>query len=89
MTFILIMSSVTMVLAVHHVNRMNKKGVILWLGLTIIGGLIFGSGEKIADVYWGEAMGGAIEDWFAYVVALIFLLFRPQGLFGEKIIERV
>jgi branched-chain amino acid transport system permease protein len=55
----------------------------------IIGGLIIGSGEKIAEVYWGEAMGGAIEDWFAYVVALIFLLFRPQGLFGEKIIERV
>ena len=55
----------------------------------ILGGLIIGSGEKIAEVYWGEAMGGAIEDWFAYVVALIFLLFRPQGLFGEKIIERV
>ena len=55
----------------------------------IVGGLIIGSGEKIAEVYWGEAMGGAIEDWFAYVVALIFLLFRPQGLFGEKIIERV
>jgi len=55
----------------------------------IIGGLIIGAGEKIAEVYWGEAMGGAIEDWFAYVVALIFLLFRPQGLFGEKIIERV
>ena len=55
----------------------------------IIGGLIIGAGEKIAEVYWGEVMGGAIEDWFAYVVALIFLLFRPQGLFGEKIIERV
>ena len=55
----------------------------------IIGGLIIGSGEKIAEVYWGDAFGGAIEDWFAYVVALIFLLFRPQGLFGEKIIERV
>tara|TARA_B110000240_G_scaffold160536_1_gene179248 strand:- start:472 stop:1413 length:942 start_codon:yes stop_codon:yes gene_type:complete len=55
----------------------------------IIGGLIIGSGEKIAEVYWGQALGGAIEDWFAYVLALIFLLFRPQGLFGEKIIERV
>ena len=55
----------------------------------ILGGLIIGSGEKIAEVYWGEALGGAIEDWFAYVLALVFLLFRPQGLFGEKIIERV
>jgi len=55
----------------------------------IIGGLIIGAGEKIGEVFWGPAIGGAIEDWFAYVVALIFLLFRPQGLFGEKIIERV
>jgi len=55
----------------------------------IIGGLIVGTGEKIGEVFWGPAIGGAIEDWFAYVVALIFLLFRPQGLFGEKIIERV
>ncbi len=55
----------------------------------IIGGLIIGVGEKIAEVYWGPAIGGAIENWFAYVLALVFLLFRPQGLFGEKIIERV
>jgi len=55
----------------------------------IIGGLIVGTGEKVGEVFWGPAFGGAIEDWFAYVVALIFLLFRPQGLFGEKIIERV
>jgi len=55
----------------------------------IIGGLIVGAGEKVGEVFWGPAIGGAIEDWFAYVVALIFLLFRPQGLFGEKIIERV
>jgi branched-chain amino acid transport system permease protein len=55
----------------------------------IVGGLIIGTGEKIGEVYWGPLVGGAIENWFAYVVALAFLLFRPQGLFGEKIIERV
>ncbi len=55
----------------------------------IIGGLIIGFGEKIFEVYWGGLLGGGVEGWFAYVLALIFLLFRPQGLFGEKIIERV
>ena len=55
----------------------------------IVGGLIIGAGEKIAEVFWGDAFGGAIEDWFAYMLALVFLLVRPQGLFGEKIIERV
>ena len=55
----------------------------------IVGGLIIGVGEKIAEVYWGPLVGGAIENWFAYVLALAFLLVRPQGLFGEKIIERV
>ncbi len=55
----------------------------------IIGGLIIGVGEKIAEIYWGPLVGGAIENWFAYMLALVFLLFRPQGLFGEKIIERV
>jgi branched-chain amino acid transport system permease protein len=55
----------------------------------IIGGLIIGVGEKIAEVYWGPALGGAIENWFAYMLAMVFLLFRPQGLFGERIIERV
>ncbi len=55
----------------------------------IVGGLIIGVGEKVAEVYWGPLVNGAIENWFAYVVALAFLLFRPQGLFGEKIIERV
>ena len=55
----------------------------------IVGGLIIGVGEKIGEVYWGPLVGGAIENWFAYVLALTFLLFRPQGLFGEKIIERV
>ena len=55
----------------------------------IVGGLIIGVGEKLGEVYWGPLVGGAIENWFAYVVALAFLVFRPQGLFGEKIIERV
>ncbi|HEY7205784.1 MAG TPA: branched-chain amino acid ABC transporter permease [Methylomirabilota bacterium] len=55
----------------------------------IVGGLIIGVGEKVAEVYWGPLVGGAIENWFAYVLALAFLLVRPQGLFGEKIIERV
>ncbi len=55
----------------------------------IIGGLIIGLGEKIAEVYWGPAIGGAIENWFAYMLAMVFLFFRPQGLFGERIIERV
>ncbi len=55
----------------------------------IIGGLIIGVGEKLAEIYIGPMVGGAIENWFAYMLALVFLLFRPQGLFGEKIIERV
>lgn len=68
--------------------------VLILGGLTsvpgaIVGGLIVGSGEKVAEVFWAPATGGAIEDWFAYALALVFLLFRPQGLFGERIIERV
>jgi len=56
----------------------------------IIGGLIVGAGEKVFENYWGvPLLEGATEDWFAYIVAMIFLFFRPQGLFGEKIIERV
>jgi len=55
----------------------------------IIGGLIIGMGEKISEVYLGPVFGGGIENWFAYMLALIFLLFRPQGLFGDRIIERV
>lgn len=55
----------------------------------IIGGLILGAGEKLAEVFLGPMFGGGIEIWFAYVIALIFLLVRPQGLFGEKIIDRV
>ena len=55
----------------------------------IVGGLIIGIGEKLGEFYWGPLLGSGIESWLAYVIALIFLLFRPQGLFGEKIIERI
>ena len=55
----------------------------------IIGGLIIGVGEKLFEFIVGPLIGGATENWFAYVLALLFLVFRPQGLFGEKIIERV
>ena len=55
----------------------------------IVGGLILGVGEKLAEVFLGPYLGGGIEIWFAYVLALAFLLVRPQGLFGEKIIDRV
>jgi len=55
----------------------------------IVGGLIIGASEKLAEVYLGPFVGGGIESWFAYALALVFLLFRPQGLFGEKIIDRV
>jgi branched-chain amino acid transport system permease protein len=55
----------------------------------IVGGLVIGVGEKVAELYWSPAIGSAIESWFAYALALVFLLFRPQGLFGEKFIERV
>lgn len=55
----------------------------------IVGGLIIGVGEKLFDFFMQPIIGGATENWFAYMLALVFLLFRPQGLFGEKIIERV
>jgi branched-chain amino acid transport system permease protein len=55
----------------------------------IVGGLIIGIGEKIGEFYWGPLIGGGIESWLAYFIALGFLLFRPQGLFGDKIIERI
>ncbi len=68
--------------------------VVILGGLTsvpgaIIGGLIIGVGEKLSEIYVGPHLGGGIEIWFAYVLALLFLLIRPQGLFGEKIIDRV
>ncbi len=68
--------------------------VVILGGLTsipgaIIGGLLIGVGEKLSEIYIGPYLGGGIEIWFAYVLALVFLLVRPQGLFGEKIIDRV
>jgi branched-chain amino acid transport system permease protein len=55
----------------------------------IVGGLIVGASEKLAEVYLGPYVGGGIEGWFPYVLALVFLLVRPEGLFGEKIIRRI
>jgi branched-chain amino acid transport system permease protein len=68
--------------------------VLILGGLTsvpgaIVGGLLVGAGEKLAELYLGPLVGGGIEYWFAYVLALAVLLVRPQGLFGERIIERV
>ena len=68
--------------------------VVILGGLTsipgaIVGGLIIGVGEKLSEVYLGPMVGGGIETWFAYGLALAFLLVRPQGLFGDKIIDRV
>ena len=68
--------------------------VVILGGLTsvpgaIVGGLLIGSGEKLSEIYLGPFVGGGIENWFAYVLALGFLLLRPQGLFGDKIIDRV
>ena len=68
--------------------------VLILGGLTsipgaIVGGLIIGIGEKLGEFYWGPLLGGGIERWLAYFIALAFLLFRPQGLFGERIIERI
>ena len=68
--------------------------VVILGGLTsvpgaIIGGLVIGAGEKLSEIYIGPFLGGGIEIWFAYVLALVVLLIRPQGLFGEKIIDRV
>ncbi|WP_201274154.1 branched-chain amino acid ABC transporter permease [Microvirga brassicacearum] len=55
----------------------------------IVGGLIIGVSEKLGEFYWGGLVGGGIETWLAYIIALLFLLYRPQGLFGERIIERI
>jgi branched-chain amino acid transport system permease protein len=68
--------------------------VVILGGLTsvpgaIIGGLVIGVGEKVSEVYLGPTLGGGIEIWFGYVLVLFVLLVRPQGLFGEKIIDRV
>lgn len=77
-----------------EVIALKALPVLILGGLTsipgaIVGGLIIGIGEKIGEFYWGPLLGSGIETWLAYVIALIFLLFRPQGLFGERIIERI
>ncbi|MCB5189772.1 branched-chain amino acid ABC transporter permease [Methylobacillus arboreus] len=59
------------------------------IGGAIVGGLIIGASEKLAEVYLGPVIGGGIENWFPYVLALLFLLVRPAGIFGERAIERV
>jgi len=77
-----------------EVIALKALPVLILGGLTsvpgaIVGGLIIGVGEKLIEFYWGPLVGGGTDAWFAYVIALAFLLFRPQGLYGEKIIERV
>src|SRR5665647_3571280 len=77
-----------------EVIALKALPVLILGGLTsipgaIVGGLIIGIGEKLGEFYWGPLIGSGIESWLAYVIALLFLLFRPQGLFGEKIIERI
>jgi branched-chain amino acid transport system permease protein len=77
-----------------EVIALKALPVLILGGLTsvpgaIVGGLIIGVGEKLGEFYWGPLVGGGTDAWFAYVIALVFLLFRPQGLYGERIIERV
>jgi branched-chain amino acid transport system permease protein len=77
-----------------QVIALRALPVLILGGLTsipgaIVGGLIIGIGEKLGEFYWGPLVGSGIESWLSYFIALVFLLFRPQGLFGEKIIERV
>ena len=77
-----------------EVIALKALPVLILGGLTsipgaIVGGLIIGIGEKLGEFYWGPLIGSGIESWLAYVIALLFLLFRPQGLFGERIIERI
>jgi branched-chain amino acid transport system permease protein len=77
-----------------QVVALKALPVLILGGLTsvpgaIVGGLIIGVAEKLGEFYWGPLLGGGIESWLAYVIALAFLLVRPQGLFGERIIERI
>ncbi len=77
-----------------QVVALKALPVLILGGLTsipgaIVGGLIIGIGEKLGEFYWGPLIGSGIESWLAYFIALAFLLFRPQGLFGERIIERI
>jgi branched-chain amino acid transport system permease protein len=77
-----------------EIAALKALPVLVLGGLTsvpgaIVGGVIIGVAEKLGEFYWGPLVGGGIESWLAYMIALAVLLFRPQGLFGEKIIERV
>jgi len=77
-----------------QVIALKALPVLILGGLTsipgaIVGGLIIGIGEKLGEFYWGPLIGGGIESWLAYFIALAVLMIRPQGLFGEKIIERI
>ncbi|MBV9078081.1 MAG: branched-chain amino acid ABC transporter permease [Methylobacteriaceae bacterium] len=77
-----------------EVIALKALPVLILGGLTsvpgaIVGGLIIGVGEKLGELYWGPLVGGGIESWLAYIIALAVLMIRPQGLFGEKIIERI
>jgi branched-chain amino acid transport system permease protein len=77
-----------------QVVSLKALPVLILGGLTsvpgaIVGGLIIGVGEKLGEFYWGPLVGGGMESWLAYFIALAFLLIRPQGLFGERIIERI
>ena len=77
-----------------QVVALKALPVLVLGGLTsvpgaIVGGLTIGVGEKLGEIYWGPLLGGGIESWLAYGIALAFLLFRPQGMFGERIIERI
>ncbi|MDB5560073.1 MAG: branched-chain amino acid transport system / permease component family protein [Enterovirga sp.] len=77
-----------------QVIALKALPVLILGGLTsipgaIVGGLIIGIGEKLGEFYWGPIVGGGIESWLAYLIALAVLMIRPQGLFGEKIIERI
>jgi branched-chain amino acid transport system permease protein len=80
----------------YSISQVALKGlpVVILGGLTsvpgaIVGGLVIGVGETLSEVYVGPSVGGGISNWFAYVLALAFLLVRPQGLFGDRIIDRV
>ena len=77
-----------------QVIALKALPVLILGGLTsipgaIVGGLIIGVGEKLGEFYWGPLLGGGIDRWLAYLIALGFLLVRPQGLFGERILERI
>ena len=84
----------------HGVVLMRSAAAGVWPGPTawlhlaallifIVGGLIVGASEKLAEIYAGPLIGSGIENWFPYVLAMLFLLVRPTGLFGERSIDRV